>query len=137
MEYCLTNIKDYNNKCFRPAEEGEDSDDGYVVKLTTQRVIYACEGVNMSTITPDNVHDFYTRYLMFSQAIQLSSNECLTMQDIEDHVGILTNAGTKSWQNFEKKISEIMRLKAEWQVNYEREQAQKEVSDDVHNDNRA
>tara|TARA_R100000458_G_scaffold795_1_gene672 strand:- start:3617 stop:4003 length:387 start_codon:yes stop_codon:yes gene_type:complete len=122
----VTNVEDYKNKCFRPAEKYEDSDDGYVVKLTTERVIYACEAVKMSGIKPDNVDEFYTRYLMYSRAIQRGSKEYLTLQDIEAHVGIQTGVDTKSRQHFDKTISEIMRDKAEWRVNYEREKAEGE-----------
>ena len=120
----VTNVEDYENRCFRPAEKYEDSDDGYVVKLTTERVIYACEAVQMSGIEPDNVDEFYTRYLMYSRAIQRDSKKYLTLQDIEAHVGIETGGGTKSQQHFDKTISEIMRDKAEWRVNYERESAE-------------
>ena len=102
MQWELIKIEGFMDKCYRPAGEYEHSEDGYVLRLTTERVIYACEAVEMSGIKPDNVDEFYTRYLMFSRAIQ----------------------------KFEKKIGEIMRNKAEWRINYEREEAQKEVNDE-------
>ncbi len=125
MRWDLTQIEDYKDKCFRPAGEYEDSDDGYVVKLTTERVIYACEAVLMSGIKPDNVDEFYTRYLMFSRAIQRGSrDQWLTLADIENHIGICTNVGTKSWEHFDDWISRIMREEAERQVCIERGEAQ-------------
>ena len=125
MQWELIKIEGFMDKCYRPAGEYEHSEDGYVLRLTTERVIWACQAVDMSGIKPDNVDEFYTRYLMFSRAIQRDSREqWLTLADIEAHVGIWTNVGTKSWQKFEKKIGEIMRYKAEWQVNYERESAE-------------
>lgn len=123
MRWDLTQIEDYKDKCFRPAGKYEDSDDGYVVKLTTERIIYACEAVEMSGIKPDNVDEFYTRYLMFNRAIQRGGRR-LTLADIEDHVGLCTNVSTKSWEQFDARISRIMREDAEMQVNIERGEAQ-------------
>jgi hypothetical protein len=125
LSWEVIKIENYKDTCYRPAGEYEHSDDGYVLRLTTERVIWACEAVEMSGIKPDHVDEFYTRYLMFSRAIQRDSREqWLTLADIEAHVGIWTNVGTKSWKHFDEKIGEIMRHKAEWQVTHERESAE-------------
>jgi hypothetical protein len=125
LSWEVIKIENYKDKCYRPAGEYEHSDDGYVLRLTTERLIWACEAVEMSGIKLANVDEFYTRYLMFSRAIQRDPREqWLTLADIEAHVGIWTNVGTKSWKHFDKRISRIMRDEAERQVNNERESAE-------------
>jgi len=118
LAWDITKIDDYKNKCWVEVE-GQDK---RTLNPTTDALIWACMSINMRGITETNTEEFYTRYLMASHAMERDSRECwLTLEDIEDHIGLGTNVTTRTKAQFHKQIAQDVRDTAERQIRWDKE----------------
>ena len=113
----IEKIDDYKTKCYA----WSDKELRYTSDLNqvTEAIIHSCMAIEISAIKPENVEEFYTRYIMFNYAIG-NNNAGLKLDDFKEHIGLYTNVGTRSWEYFDQKIATILRDRAERLIHNEK-----------------
>ena len=111
LSWELTQIEDYESKCWTETEDGK------ALNPVTSALIWACVSVDMKEITSNNAEEFYTRYVMLSKA--RGERGRLTMEDVKAHVGLWTNVNTRTQAQFNKKVGAALRERVERDVRRE------------------
>lgn len=115
LTYDLREIQNFKNLCWTPTQvRGE-----YRLTPVTNAIIWGMVTVGIPEITAKNAEEVYLRFAMWgiSGGGGPTHPDCLprllTPGDIAAHIGLVTNAQTKSKRVFKEDISRFLRERAE------------------------
>lgn len=113
-------IKHYKRKCYH-----EVAGEKYLHPIT-QCLVFATIYVQMGEITEKNYQSFFVRLSMWQQAFGPMCevrdrrhksgwrNHLITLDDVRNHIGLVTNVLTKSDASFNRHLVKVMRREAEY-----------------------
>jgi hypothetical protein len=138
LNWNVANVKDHDNVCFYKAEKN-DPDTGLVkgeryLKGYTDALVWLTMSVGLDEITEDNIDEWMYR-LSIEYAFQDSTvSRCVNGEwermyhdenSLRQHIGLYTNAGTISRDEFHAKIIRILAHKGQDIIKYATEQNEK------------
>lgn len=111
LDFRLEKIANYEDLCWVeiPQENGEDPK--YRINPVTDALIWTTLIVGVPKITEKNVDEFHRRVRMFEHVCgPVLTKNCgtpspLTREQIEQHIGLSTNADTCTVTQFNKKVA--------------------------------
>jgi len=80
--------------------------DGNLTELA-DNLIWCTMIVNLPAITKDNLQEWYHRLQFYAKVENYKKLASITIQDLEDHIGLTTNASYKTWNEFAKKVVKL------------------------------
>ena len=96
-QWDISGIKNSNEVCYKTrSADGvfiKDKDDNFIMRQRSLMIIDATKDVHMNKITKKNCKEFYRR-LKVLQIVGFTPIENLRLEDIEEHIGLTTNADT-------------------------------------------
>ena len=118
LNWDITNVKDHKSVCWLPDPEGEinpKTGEVYVMmNPVTKALIFATMSVDIGRITEDNADEFYARLGFFRQlwgpfvANDDGSPREITPQDVQAHIGLVTNVNTLTRAKWLTKVKGII-----------------------------
>ena len=110
LDWRVGEIKDYKSVCWK---ENPETGEEYLNPIT-QSLIYSTLSIGIAEITEDNVIDFYNRSILTADVYGQPINEFpeeggiirrnYTLEEIQQHIGLSTNASDYSDKQFMDKI---------------------------------
>ena len=102
LDFNYGQIKDWENVCFHPGENGE-------MKVLTSSLIWATMAVGINKITEKNALDFYKRVNAFERIFDAYRTSAegpvyFTLEEIRQHIGLYTNASPLTEAEFRKNL---------------------------------
>ena len=117
LDYKLTDIEDYEEKCWGCETRGED-----YMNMKTEVLIFATMVIDLGEITEKNCIEFYTRMMMYSMI-----NGCydsITLEDVKAHIGLKTNVPDKTKAKWNRRFGLMARDRVELTMRWkEREES--------------
>ena len=117
LDYKLTDIEDYEEKCGGCETRGED-----YMNMKTEVLIFATMVIDLGEITEKNCIEFYTRKMMYSMI-----NGCydsITLEDVKAHIGLKTNVPDKTKAKWNRRFGLMARDRVELTMRWkEREES--------------
>lgn len=121
IDYTLTRIPDWEKRCFRPVEPGEDLDrsmfalprrNDTVMHAKTFALIFGCINIGIPSITAENHREVWKRICTYEKACGAlcgtdKADAPFTAEDIANHIGLTVNATPLSRAAWVKKFYEI------------------------------
>jgi len=104
----MQKVKDFETKCYIKVKV--DGEDGYRLNPITEIITHYFTAICMPSITKRNFEEFYFRMRIFDGCVgSIGMNGkgdhfSLSLQDIEDHIGMWSNAPTWTKSEFLKKM---------------------------------
>lgn len=117
LNFDLTGIDDYENKCWVEGDPAVPSITGQRLHPRTEKIIFLTMYVGLPTITATNLVEFATRVEMY-QVMFEDSTEYITLGDLRAHIGLSTNVSKETsarWRNrmakclYNEKLSQMKR----------------------------
>jgi hypothetical protein len=110
-QWDISKIKNSNEVCYKTrTADGvfiKDVDGNFIMRQRTLMIIDATKEVYINRITKKNYKEFYRR-LKILQIVGFSLLENLRLTDIEEHIGLTTNASTLTYKAFKQMIFKAM-----------------------------
>ena len=136
LDFNLTEIKDYKNRCWVPVNPDEP-DGKKNIYYVTEGLIWAGLRVDLSGITEKNIDKWAERLDILQQIgmgdflYDTKDDEVryrnFTYQELLDHVGLRTNVSTKTDAQWRKKIWDELEYRAKRNVKLEKEDLEKKA----------
>lgn len=110
LNWDLTNIEDYKNKCWI------EKDNEHNLNPVTEALIFATMSVGLNEITEKNAQEFYIRLHALERLMipyltswddDGSHPRFIEWEDINDHIGLHTNASTMTPAQYRKHLFEV------------------------------
>lgn len=80
--------------------------EGNITEFADQ-LIWCTLFVNLQEINKHNIDEWYHRLQFYALVEGFEALEKITKQDLEDHIGLSTNAPYKTWNQFVAKVSKM------------------------------
>lgn len=107
LNWDLNKVKDCDETCYlRIGKEGEQN---YQLSPTTNNLIWLTMTVGINKITESNWKDFYVR-VIHAQRVRGNELYGITAQDVYNHIGLCTNAQTKTKRQFLDNIFNVLEI---------------------------
>tara|TARA_X000000368_G_scaffold289012_1_gene229586 strand:+ start:1238 stop:1612 length:375 start_codon:yes stop_codon:yes gene_type:complete len=109
LNWDLSKIKDkdfYENCYIKMGKEGKEN---YQLSPQTNHLIWLTMTVGINKITESNWKDFYVR-VIHAQRARGNENYGITAQDVYNHIGLCTNAQTKTKRQFLDTIYNVLEI---------------------------
>ena len=123
-QWDISGIKNSNEVCYKTrSADGvfiKDKDDNFIMRQRSLMIIDATKDVHMNKITKKNCKEFYRR-LKVLQIVGFTPIENLRLNDIEEHIGLTTNADTLTYKAFKLMVFKAMEDGADLIIKAEKE----------------
>jgi|TARA_R110000744_G_scaffold108988_2_gene206206 hypothetical protein len=123
-QWDISGIKNSNEVCYKTrSADGvfiKDKDDNFIMRQRSLMIIDATKDVHMNKITKKNCKEFYRR-LKVLQIVGFTPIENLRLEDIEEHIGLTTNADTLTYKAFKLMVFKAMEDGADLIIKAEKE----------------
>mgnify|MGYP003641135139 CR=1 FL=1 len=123
-QWDISGIKNSNEVCYKTrSADGvfiKDKDDNFIMRQRSLMIIDATKDVHMNKITKKNCKEFYRR-LKVLQIVGFTPIENLRLEDIEEHIGLSTNAETLTYKAFKLMVFKAMEDGADLIIKAEKE----------------
>jgi|TARA_R110002051_G_scaffold179790_1_gene249479 hypothetical protein len=123
-QWDISGIKNSNEVCYKTrSADGvfiKDKDDNFIMRQRSLMIIDATKDVHMNKITKKNCKEFYRR-LKVLQIVGFTPIENLRLDDIEEHIGLTTNADTLTYKAFKLMVFKAMEDGADLIIKAEKE----------------
>ena len=123
-QWDISGIKNSNEVCYKTrSADGvfiKDKDDNFIMRQRSLMIIDATKDVHMNKITKKNCKEFYRR-LKVLQIVGFTPIENLRLTDIEEHIGLTTNADTLTYKAFKLMVFKAMEDGADLIIKAEKE----------------
>ena len=120
----ISGIKNSNEVCYKTrSADGvfiKDKDDNFIMRQRSLMIIDATKDVHMNKITKKNCKEFYRR-LKVLQIVGFTPIENLRLNDIQEHIGLSTNAETLTYKAFKLMVFKAMEDGADLIIKAEKE----------------
>lgn len=112
LDFNLTRIADYDSLCF------EEVDGVREIKARTDAMIWSSMIVGIDKITSENCKEFYTRVAMYERIFGplvrsyvdgVRNGIPCTLEHVQQHIGMSTNADNLTALQFDKQIMKRLR----------------------------
>lgn len=117
LNWNLQDIENWEEKCQRENAAGETS-----LSATTEVLLFVTMSIGMHEITRGNCEEFFRRVMLYEEVYRpLRKNPdgegvYFSFKEIEDHIGLLTNAAPFSKAKFKGVVLEALEQKAKRRV---------------------
>mgnify|MGYP003144898451 FL=1 len=123
-QWDISGIKNSNEVCYKTrSADGvfiKDKDDNFIMRQRSLMIIDATKDVHMNKITKKNCKEFYRR-LKVLQIVGFTPIENLRLNDIQEHIGLTTNAETLTYKAFKLMVFKAMEDGADLIIKSEKE----------------
>jgi len=123
-QWDISGIKNSNEVCYKTrSADGvfiKDKDDNFIMRQRSLMIIDATKDVHMNKITKKNCKEFYRR-LKVLQIVGFTPIENLRLNDIQEHIGLTTNAETLTYKAFKLMVFKAMEDGADLIIKAEKE----------------
>jgi|TARA_R110002126_G_scaffold88059_4_gene211231 hypothetical protein len=123
-QWDISGIKNSNEVCYKTrSADGvfiKDKDDNFIMRQRSLMIIDATKDVHMNKITKKNCKEFYRR-LKVLQIVGFTPIENLRLNDIQEHIGLTTNADTLTYKAFKLMVFKAMEDGADLIIKAEKE----------------
>jgi|TARA_R110001632_G_scaffold88785_2_gene191831 hypothetical protein len=123
-QWDISGIKNSNEVCYKTrSADGvfiKDKDDNFIMRQRSLMIIDATKDVHMNKITKKNCKEFYRR-LKVLQIVGFTPIENLRLNDIQEHIGLSTNAETLTYKAFKLMVFKAMEDGADLIIKAEKE----------------
>jgi hypothetical protein len=110
LDWEIGDIEDYENVCWNENEQTGEKN----MSAITHSLIFSTIGIGINKITSENIYDFYNRSILIANVYGMPLNEFpedgdiirrnYTFEEIEQHIGLWTNASNISDKDFMKNM---------------------------------
>ncbi len=116
LNYDISKVKNYKNRCYH------QRDDGLYLEPKTEHAVFMTMHIGMGEITEKNYQEFHRRLAMWSEI--LDGKPCfLSIEDVQNLIGLETNSNSMSRPSFNARIMRIKEREMDAQARIRQQEA--------------
>lgn len=108
LDWNVSNIENYRDKCYIEDGVAENGEKMYRLNGTTEALIWSTMLIDMGEITEKNAQEFYSRIHIWEALnvpmIIRTDSKGISPKDVYDHIGLKTNVNTTTFAKWRTRV---------------------------------